>query len=163
LSIVKLLGPGEYTVEPPGQEQAGHFGLAVNDYTHSTAPNRRYPDLVTQRLLKAATADFSAPYSEQDLRAIATHCTEREDAARKVERLMRKVIAANLLRKRVGESFDGIVTGASPKGTYVRLLQFPAEGKVVRGDQGIDVGDKVRVRLAGVDVDQGFIDLVADG
>jgi exoribonuclease-2 len=163
LSIVKLLGPGEYTVEPAGQEQEGHFGLAVNDYTHSTAPNRRYPDLVTQRLLKAATASQSAPYSEQELRAIATHCTEREDAARKVERLMRKVIAANLLRKRVGEMFDGIVTGATPKGTYVRLMQFPAEGKVIRGAQGIDVGDKVRVRLAGVDVDQGFIDLVAVG
>jgi VacB/RNase II family 3'-5' exoribonuclease len=156
LSIVKLLGPGEYIVEPPGREQEGHFGLAVNDYTHSTAPNRRYPDLVTQRLLKAIGRE--APYSEGELSAIAAHCTEREDAARKVERLMRKVIAANLLRNRVGERFDAIVTGATPKGTYVRLLKFPAEGKVIRGTQGIDVGDRVQVRLTGVEVERGFID-----
>lgn len=158
LSVVKLLGPGEYIVEPPGTEQAGHFGLAEHDYTHSTAPNRRYADLVTQRLLKATAAAAGSPYSEAELSVIAARCTEREDAARKVERLMHKVAAASLLNRRIGEVFDAIVTGASPKGTYVRLLKFPAEGRVVRGAQGIDVGDTVRVRLAAVDVAHGFID-----
>jgi exoribonuclease-2 len=158
LSVVKLLGPGEYIVEPPGAEHEGHFGLAENDYTHSTAPNRRYADLVTQRLLKATTAGAAGPYSEPELSAIAAHCTEREDAAKKVERLMHKVAAACLLGRRIGEVFDGVITGASPKGTYVRLLKFPAEGMVVRGTQGIDVGDSVRVRLVSVDVAKGFID-----
>jgi exoribonuclease-2 len=158
LSVVKLLGPGEYIVAPPGGEHEGHFGLAENDYTHSTAPNRRYADLVTQRLLKATTAGGPGPYSEPELSAIAAHCTEREDAARKVERLMRKVAAACLLSRRIGEVFDGIITGASPKGTYVRLLKIPVEGRVVRGTQGIDVGDTVRVRLASVDAAKGFID-----
>jgi len=156
LSIVKLLGPGEYVVQAPGDELEGHFGLAVNDYTHSTAPNRRYPDLITQRLLKSI--GHAAPYSEADLKTIAAHCTEREDAARKVERLMRKVIAAHLLRNRIGEQFEAIVTGVSPKGTYIRLLKFPAEGKVIRGMDGIDVGDQVQARLVSVDVDHGFID-----
>jgi len=158
LSIVKLLGPGEYVAESPGAVPEGHFGLAVQDYTHSTAPNRRYADLVTQRLLKAATGNLSVPYSETELGQIAAHCTERGDAARKVERLMRKVIAATVLSKRIGEIFEGIITGASPKGTYVRLLKFPAEGRVTRNPQGIDVGDKVRVRLISVEVDKGFID-----
>jgi exoribonuclease-2 len=158
LSVVKLLGPGEYIVEPPGAEHEGHFGLAVHDYTHSTAPNRRYADLITQRLLKTAAAGVSGSYSETELSAIAKHCTEREDAARKVERLMRKVAAASLLSRRIGETFEGIITGASPKGTYIRLLKFPAEGRVVRGVQGIDVGDKVQVRLILVDVAKGFID-----
>jgi exoribonuclease-2 len=158
LSIVKLLGPGEYIVEPPGAEHEGHFGLAVADYTHSTAPNRRYADLVTQRLLNAASLGGPGPYAEADLSQIAARCTEREDAARKVERLMRKVAAACLLSRRLGEVFDGVITGASPKGTYVRLLKLPAEGRVVRGTRGIDVGDKVRVRLASVDVAKGFID-----
>ena len=162
LSVVKLLGPGEYIVEPPGEEQEGHFGLATHDYTHSTAPNRRFADLVTQRLLKAMVSCNGTPYSEGELRAIAAHCTEREDAARKVERLMRKVCAASLLSGRIGEVFDGIITGASSKGTYVRLLGFPAEGAVVRGAQGLDVGDKVRVRLSLVDVNKGFIDFVAN-
>jgi exoribonuclease-2 len=159
LSIVKLLGPGEYIVESPGREKEGHFGLAVTDYTHSTAPNRRYADLATQRLLKAAVAGAAAPYSEAQLSSVAAHCTEREDAARKVERLMRKVVAASLLRGRIGEVFDALVTGAAAKGTYARLLTFPAEGRVVRGANGIDVGDKARVRLIAVDVDRGYIDL----
>ena len=158
LSIVKLLGPGEYIVEPPGTEHEGHFGLAVQDYTHSTAPNRRYADLVTQRLLKAALAGSTGPYEQANLSQIAAHCTEREDAARKVERLMRKVAAACLLSHRIGEVFEGVVTGASPKGTYVRLLKLPAEGRVIRGAQGIDVGDKVQVRLTSVDAAKGFID-----
>ncbi|HLX72779.1 MAG TPA: RNB domain-containing ribonuclease [Verrucomicrobiae bacterium] len=158
LSVVKLLGPGEYIVESPGAESEGHFGLAANDYTHSTAPNRRYADLVTQRLLKATSASRPSPYSQADLSAIATHCTDREDAAKKVERLMRKVCAASLLTGRIGEVFDGIVTGASPKGTYVRLLKMPAEGRIVHGMQGLNVGDTVRVRLASVDAARGFID-----
>ena len=158
LSIVKLLGPGEYVVSGAGAEAEGHFGLAVHDYTHSTAPNRRFADLVTQRLLKSAAQSLVAPYGQPELAQIATHCTEREDAARKVERLMRKVIAANLLSQRIGEVFDGLVTGAASKGTYVRLLKFPAEGRVVRGERGIDVGDRVRVRLISVDVNKGFID-----
>jgi exoribonuclease-2 len=159
LSIVKLLGPGEYIVESPGREKEGHFGLAVTDYTHSTAPNRRYADLATQRLLKAAVAGVAAPYSQGELSAIAAHCTDREDAARKVERLMRKVVGACLLSGRIGEVFNALVTGASPKGTYARLLSFPAEGRLVRGANGIDVGDNVRVRLVAVDPDKGYIDL----
>jgi exoribonuclease-2 len=158
LSVVKLLGPGEYIVEHPGAEQEGHFGLGEHDYTHSTAPNRRYADLVTQRLLKTISAGAAAPYSETELSAIAAHCTERENAARKVERLMRKVAAASVLNRRIGEEFDGIITGASPKGTYVRLLKFPAEGMVTRGGHGVNVGDSVRVRLVAVDVAKGFID-----
>ena len=158
LSVVKLLGPGEYIVEHPGTEQEGHFGLGEHDYTHSTAPNRRYADLVTQRLLKAANTGIAGPYSETELSAMAAHCTDRENAARKVERLMRKIVAASLLEHRVGEVFDGIITGAAPKGTYVRLLKFPAEGMVVRGAQGVHVGDHVQVRLASVDVANGFID-----
>ena len=158
LSVIKLLGPGEYIVEPRGAEHEGHFGLAEADYTHSTAPNRRYADLVTQRLLKATHAGSPGAYDEAELVQIAAKCTEREDAARKVERLMRKVAAAFLLSRRIGEMFEGIVTGASPKGTYVRLLKFPAEGRVVRGMHGIDVGDRVQVRLISVDAAKGFID-----
>lgn len=158
LAIVKLLGPGEYIVETPGAEHTGHFGLAAHDYTHSTAPNRRFADLATQRLVKAAITGAAEPYALGELSTIAGHCTEREDAARKVERLMRKVIAANLLKPRIGEIFDGIITGASPKGIYVRLKKFPAEGRIVRCEHGCDVGDKVRVKLCSVDVGKGFID-----
>jgi exoribonuclease-2 len=158
LAIVKLLGPGEYIVEAPGAEHTGHFGLAANDYTHSTAPNRRFADLATQRLVKAAVAGAAEPYAGGELSAIASHCTEREDAARKLERFMRKVIAANLLSPRIGEIFDGIITGASPKGTYVRLKKFPTEGRIMRGEHGCDVGDRVRVKLCSVDVGKGFID-----
>jgi exoribonuclease-2 len=152
------LGPGEYIVEKRGAESEGHFGLAVHDYTHSTAPNRRYADLITQRLLKALASPSTNGYSEAQLSQLAQHCTEREDAARKVERLMRKVSAACLLSSRIGEIFDGIITGASQKGTYVRLFKPPIEGRVVGGFQGIDVGDKVQVRLKSVDVNKGFID-----
>ena len=158
LSVVKLLGPGEYIVEHPGEEHEGHFGLAAQDYTHSTAPNRRYADLVTQRLLKAASTGAPGPYTETELAGIAAHCTEREDAAKKVERTMRKAIAASWMQKHVGEVFDAIVTGASPKGTYVRLLKLPVEGMVVRGAQGVDVGDRARVKLVAVNVAKGFID-----
>ncbi len=158
LSVIKLLGPGEYMVQRAGGQAEGHFGLAVHDYTHSTAPNRRFADLVTQRLLKNAAANRPGPYAEAELAQIAARCTEREDAARKVERLMRKIIAASALSQRTGEVFDAVVTGASPKGTYARLLTFPAEGRVIRAAEGIDVGDRVRVRLLSVEISKGFID-----
>jgi VacB/RNase II family 3'-5' exoribonuclease len=158
LSIVKLLGPGEYTVQKPGVASEGHFGLAVHDYTHSTAPNRRYADLITQRLVKAALTKAAPPYSETELNAIAAHCTDREDAARKVERKMRKVAAAVLLRDRIGEVFDAIVTGLTPKGIFARVLRPPADGRVVRGEQGLRVGDKIKVKLLSTDPERGFID-----
>ena len=158
LAVIKLLGAGEYVAELPGETAPGHFGLAVRDYTHSTAPNRRYPDLVTQRLLKAATDGGTWPYSKDELDALATHCTQAEDAANKVERQVGKSAAALLLESRVGEQFDSLVTGASDKGTWVRLLTVPIEGRLTRGSAGFDVGDRVRVRLAAVDVERGFID-----
>jgi exoribonuclease-2 len=159
LSIVKLLGPGDYTVQTASSlEQFGHFGLAVNDYTHSTAPNRRYADLVTQRTVKATLANAAPPYTEEELITIAAHCTEREDAARKVERKMRKVAAAVLLHDRIGQRFDAIVTGVTPKGTFVRALKPPVEGRVVRGEHGLRVGEKVQVKLLATDAARGFID-----
>jgi VacB/RNase II family 3'-5' exoribonuclease len=158
LSVVKLLGRGEYVLESPGRSTDGHFGLAVKDYTHSTAPNRRFPDLVTQRLLKAAISGTRAPYGKEELVSIARHCTEQEDSAAKVERQVRKSAAALLLQSRVGERFDAIVTGASEKGTWVRTLRPLVEGKVVRGFRGLDVGDPVRVELVHTDVERGFID-----
>lgn len=160
LSVVKLLGPGIYVLERAGEDLEGHFGLAVQDYTHSTAPNRRYADLVTQRLLKAALAGLPVPYDDGQLGAIADRCTHMEDGARKVERRMRKVAAAAMLAPRVGETFEAVITGAKPDGTYARLLQPPAEGRVVRGEAGLDVGDRVKVRLIGTDPDRGFIDFV---
>jgi len=160
LVIVKLMGAGEYVVELPGKEPVGHFGLAVRDYTHSTAPNRRYPDVITQRLLKAALAQRPTPYSIPELGGLAAHCTEQEDAANKVERLVRKAAAALLLETRIGERFDGIVTGASEKGTWARIIRPPVEGKIVRGYEGLDVGDKVRVKLVATNVEMGFIDFV---
>ncbi len=161
LAVLKSLGPGEYVVEHPGAEHEGHFGLAVNDYTHSTAPNRRYADLVMQRLLKASLQQGSVPYTESELSDLAAHCTEREAAARHVERFMKKVAAALMLAPQVGRSFDALVTGASTKGTFARLLSVPAEGRILRGERGLDVGERVRVRLAGVDAARGFIDLEA--
>ena len=158
LSIIKLLGRGEYVLEIPGVTTQGHFGLAVRDYTHSTAPNRRFPDVITQRLLKAAIASGPAPYAREELGALARHCTEQEDNATKVERLVRKSAAALLLEPRIGEMFDAIVTGASTKGTWVRIFHPPVEGKVVHGFHGLDVGDRVRVALVGTDVERGFID-----
>jgi exoribonuclease-2 len=162
LAVIKLLGRGEYVLELPGQAVQGHFGLAVKDYTHSTAPNRRFPDLITQRLLKAALAGASLPYTIPELTELAKHCTDKEDDATKVERRVRKSAAALLLSGRIGEQFDAIVTGASPKGTWVRLFQPPAEGRLERGFQGLDVGDRVRVRLVHTDVERGFIDFVRD-
>ncbi|MGI8546042.1 MAG: RNB domain-containing ribonuclease [Gemmatimonadaceae bacterium] len=162
LAVVKLIGPGEYALHTPGSPDAGHFGLATHDYTHSTAPNRRFADLVTQRLLKAVLAGKQPPYSNDELSQIAQHCTERENAARKVERQVRKDVAAVSMMNRVGQSFDAIVTGASPKGTYVRLIAPPIEGRVVRGEQGMDVGERVRVKLLSTDPKRGFIDFGGD-
>jgi exoribonuclease-2 len=158
LSVVKLLGKGEYALERAGQRIEGHFGLAVRDYAHSTAPNRRFPDLIAQRLLKAALLRQDASYSDEELAALASHCTIQEDNAEKVERQVRKSAAALLLSSRIGARFDGIVTGASRKGTWVRVSHPSAEGKVVRGFDGLDVGDHVRVELVHTDVEKGFID-----
>jgi exoribonuclease-2 len=160
LVIVKLMGAGEYVVERPGQAPIGHFGLAVRDYTHSTAPNRRYPDVITQRQVLAALAGGQPAYAGGELSELAAHCTQKEDDANKVERQLRKSAAALLLSSRVGERFDGVVTGASEKGTWVRVFHPPVEGKVVHGEAGLDVGDKVRVKLIGTDVERGFIDFV---
>lgn len=159
LAIVKLLGPGEYVLERRlSRASDGHFGLAVAEYAHSTAPNRRYADLVTQRLVKGTLDGTPSEYTEESLMAIAARCTEREDAARKVERTVRKSVAAALVHDRIGDRFTAIVTGASDKGTYVRVLRPPLEGRVVRGLQGLDVGDTVRVKLIGADPERGFID-----
>jgi exoribonuclease-2 len=159
LAVLKSLGPGEYAVEHPGTEQQGHFALAVADYSHATAPNRRYADLTMQRLLKACLAGAPAPFSESALSELAAHCTDREAAARHVERFMKKVAAAIMLAPQVGRVFDAMVTGVSPKGTFARLLTVPAEGRLMRGERGLDVGDKFRARLASVDPAKGFIDL----
>ena len=159
LAIIKLLGPGEYVAEIPGDTHApGHFGLAVRDYAHSTAPNRRYPDLITQRMLKSAMNQQPPPYAVGNLEALAKHCTEAEDKAKKVERQVEKSAAALLLESKIGERFDAIVTGAAPKGTWVRLLDFPVEGRLMQGFKGVDVGDSIRVQLIYTDVDRGFID-----
>jgi VacB/RNase II family 3'-5' exoribonuclease len=158
LAVIKLLGAGEYIAELAGDVAPGHFGLAVKDYAHSTAPNRRYPDLITQRLLKAAIEGKSLPYSKDELDVLATHCTEEEDAANKVERQVGKSAAALLLESRIGEQFDAIVTGASDKGTWVRLLTVPVEGRLAHGFEGLDVGDRTRVQLVSVDVERGYID-----
>jgi exoribonuclease-2 len=163
LVIVKLMGAGEYVVERPGEAVAGHFGLAVKDYTHSTAPNRRFPDLITQRLLKAALAGRPTPYAEGELEELAVHCTGQEDAADKVERQVRKSAAALLLEKRVGEQFNAIVTGVSDKGTWVRVFDPPVEGKLVHGFENLEVGKKLRVKLISTDVERGFIDFVRTG
>ena len=158
LSVIKLLGAGEYVVELPGASVTGHFGLAVKDYAHSTAPNRRFPDLITQRLLKAAMAGRPLPYANDELTALARHCTEAEDAAKKVERQVTKSAAAILLQPRIGEQFDAIVTGAADKGTWVRLLQPPVEGRLESGFEGLDVGHRLRVQLVRTDVERGYID-----
>ena len=160
LSVVKLLGRGEYVVEPPNEPTPDHFGLAVDDYTHATAPNRRFADLVTQRLVKAALAQRRSPYGEEALAAIAARCMEREDAANRVERQVRKAAAAMVMQNRIGQVFDAVVTGASPKGTWVRLERPIVEGKLDEPGSRMQVGDRVRVKLSRVDPGQGFIDFV---
>jgi VacB/RNase II family 3'-5' exoribonuclease len=157
LAVIKLIGPGEYVLERPGDPEQGHFGLAVQDYTHSTAPNRRFADIVTQRLIKALLSGKSAPYSDDELSAIAQNCTLKEDAARKVEREMSKRIAAVAMSGRIGATFDAIVTGVTPRGTFVRVLQPHIEGLLTQA-QGLDVGDRLRVKLMRTDVQRGYID-----
>jgi exoribonuclease-2 len=158
LSVIQLLGPGEYVVELPGSSSAGHFGLAVKDYLHSTAPNRRFPDLITQRLLKTAITGQPVPYANDELGALAKHCTEKENDIKKVERQVGKSAAAMLLESRIGERFDAFVTGASAKGTWVRILHPPVEGRLARGFEGLDVGHRLCVKLVSTDVERGFID-----
>jgi exoribonuclease-2 len=158
LAVVKLMGPGEYVLVKPNQPDPGHFGLAVQDYTHSTAPNRRFPDMVAQRILKALLGRGTPPYSESDLNAIALRCTQMEDAARKVEREMQKRIAAVVLHPRIGQNFKAIVTGVNQYGTFVRALDPHVEGMVVRGGKGLDVGDRLTVKLIATDPQRGFID-----
>jgi exoribonuclease-2 len=158
LSVLKLMGPGEYVASRPGAEMEGHFGLAAHDYTHSTAPNRRFADLVTQRLLKALLAHQAAPYSDEELDATARNCTLMEDAARKVQRDMSKRIAAVALADKVGQKFAAVVTGVTPKGVFVRISEPPVEGRLMRGDEGVDVGDQIQVTLLSTDPQRGFID-----
>jgi VacB/RNase II family 3'-5' exoribonuclease len=158
LAIVKLLGPGEYILDQPGIEEPGHFGLAVQDYTHSTAPNRRYADLVTQRIVKAVLAGAPPPYTDEELSTIARNCTVKEDAARKVERQVRKVAAAMLFSHRVGQRFKAIVTGKKSSGTFVRVVEPPVEGMLVRGERDVDVGDEIEVELLSTNPKRGFID-----
>jgi exoribonuclease-2 len=158
LAVIKLIGPGEYVLERPGDTAPGHFGLAVQDYTHSTAPNRRFADVVTQRLLKAMLAGQKNPYSDDELTSIAANCTQKENAARKVEREMSKRLAAVAMQNKIGQVFDAIVTGATDHGTFVRIFQPRVEGLLVQGAQGLDVGDKLRVKLMRTDAQKGYID-----
>jgi exoribonuclease-2 len=158
LAIIKLLGRGEYVVKMPGDDAPGHFGLAVQNYSHSTAPNRRYPDLITQRLLKAAVSGKKNPYSPSDLDELARHCTEKEDDANKVERFVRKCAAATLLMSRIGQKFSAVVSGVSADGTWVRLSHPPAEGKLAGPPPHLDVGDRVHVQLISANPEKGFID-----
>ena len=158
LSVIKLMGPGEYVLVSRGESGEGHFGLAVHDYTHSTAPNRRFADLVTQRVIKAVLARAAAPYADGDLAAIARNCTLKEDAARAVERAMHQRVAAVALHDRIGSTFPAVVTGVTPKGTFVRILNPPAEGMLVRGGEGVDVGDQIKVTLLSTDPKRGYID-----
>ncbi|HEY6252790.1 MAG TPA: RNB domain-containing ribonuclease, partial [Candidatus Angelobacter sp.] len=158
LAVVKLMGPGEYVLQRPGDTGQGHFGLAVQNYTHSTAPNRRFADLLTQRLIKTMLANQKSPYSEEELTTIAGNCTVKENAARKVERQVSKVLAAIAMTRRIGEVFDAIVTGVTPHGVFVRVLTPHVEGLLVHGQQGLDVGDKIRARLVSADVHRGYID-----
>jgi exoribonuclease R len=161
--VVELLGAGGYGLKRPGEPAEGHFGLAVDDYTHATAPNRRFPDLISQRLVKAALAGHAAPYDEASLRTLAQHCTSQEGNAAKVERLVRKSAAAMLLSSRTGEQFDAMVTGVNDGGTWVRIMHPLAEGKLVKGFQGVDVGDALRVQLMHTDIERGFIDFARAG
>lgn len=158
LSIVKLIGAGEYVIQKPHEEAEGHFGLAVRDYTHSTAPNRRYPDLIVQRMVKSVLKGESCPYTDEELAEIAKRCNDRESAARKVERKMRKVIAASIMQDKIGEIFEAIVTGITASGTFARILRPPVDGRIVRNEEGLQVGEKIKVKLLGADIHKGFID-----
>jgi VacB/RNase II family 3'-5' exoribonuclease len=162
LSIIKLIGSGQYVVERPGDDAGGHFGLGVRDYAHSTAPNRRYPDLVVQRLVKAIVAGRGQAYAPEELESISAHINDREKAARKVERKMRKIVAAAVMKKRVGERFDAIVTGVNEHGTFARILRPPVDGRIVKGEHGLDVGQKIEVKLLSANTANGFIDFAAN-
>ncbi|MFN0278063.1 MAG: RNB domain-containing ribonuclease [Pyrinomonadaceae bacterium] len=161
LSIVKLIGSGEYVVERPGEDTGGHFGLAVRDYAHSTAPNRRFTDIVVQRLVKAVISGQPSPYTDDELETIASHCNKQERAARKVERKMRKVVAATVMQRHIGENFDAIVTGITPSGTFARILRPPVDGRIEQGEKGLNVGEKIKVKLLSADSRSGFIDFAA--
>ena len=163
VAVIKLMGPGEYMLMRPDDDPTGHFGLAARDYTHSTAPNRRFPDLVTQRVLHAMAKGEPAPYSDGDLTAIAAHCNDADKALRKIERTMQKRVAAVAMAPHLGEVFAGVVTGSSDKGVYVRVIQPPFEGRVIQGEQGLDVGDKVSVKLLHTDPARAFIDFAKVG
>jgi exoribonuclease-2 len=158
LAVIKLMGPGEYVMLKPGDTGQGHFGLAALDYTHSTAPNRRYADLVTQRLIKAHLAQAPVPYTDSELESIASNCTLKEDAARKVERVMGKRVAAVAMQGRIGETFQAVITGVTPRGTFVRLLNPPVDGMLCRGQAGVDVGDTFQVKLTATDPGRGYLD-----
>lgn len=160
LTIIKLLGRGEYVVEVPGSAPIGHFGLALSEYMHSTAPNRRFPDLISQRICKAYLQEKAMPYTLADLIALSAHCTRQEDAAMKIERHLNKSAAALLLSSKIGAAFNGMITGAGSKGTWVRIFDPPVEGKVIHGFSGLDIGDKVTVKLSNVDIAKGYIDFV---
>ncbi|HRH41240.1 MAG TPA: RNB domain-containing ribonuclease [Pyrinomonadaceae bacterium] len=162
LSVIKLIGAGEYVVQKPNEKSEGHFGLAVRDYTHSTAPNRRYPDLIVQRMVKAALKNQKSPYTDEELAQIAEQCNEQESAARKVERKMRKVIAASVMQNRIGEVFEAIVTGITPSGTFARILRPPVDGRIVRGEESVQVGEKIRVKLLATNIHNGYIDFAND-
>jgi exoribonuclease-2 len=162
LSIIKLIGSGEYVVQRPGEDAGGHFGLAVNDYSHSTAPNRRYTDIVVQRLVKAVIDGRPSPYSAEELDQIAAHANEQERAARKVERKMRKIIAASVMQRHIGEHFQAVVTGDTPSGVFARILRPPVDGRIVRGEGSVNVGDKINVRLLSANPGNGFIDFAVD-
>ncbi|HEY5260453.1 MAG TPA: RNB domain-containing ribonuclease, partial [Rhabdochlamydiaceae bacterium] len=161
VSIIKLIGRGEYVAAFPGEKAPGHFGLALRDYTHSTAPNRRYPDLITGRLIKAALEHKKIPYEPEELMKLGEHCTQKEDDAERVERRLKKSAAALVLMSKIGKHFDAIVTGAGAKGTWVRILHPPVEGKLTQGFHHLDVGDRLQVKLVHVDVEKGFIDFTA--
>jgi exoribonuclease-2 len=163
VAVIKLMGPGEYMLMRPDDDPTGHFGLAARDYTHSTAPNRRFPDLVTQRVLHAMMANSPAPYSDADLAAIALHCNDADKKLRKIERDMQKRVAAVAMASHIGEVFAGVVTGATEKGVFVRVIQPPFEGRVVQGSDGLDVGDKVTVKLIHTDPARAFIDFAKVG
>jgi VacB/RNase II family 3'-5' exoribonuclease len=160
LTMIKLLGRGEYVIEQPGAKSIGHFSLAIKEYAHSTAPNRRFPDLITQRLIKSVLANQPSAYTASELEQLAKQCTEKEDAAEKVERTMKKSAASLLLSSKINQEFDAMVTGAAPKGTWVRILISPVEGKLIQGFENVDVGDKIRVKLVHVDIVKGFIDFI---
>ena len=162
LAVIKLMGPGEYVLSRAGESDQGHFALAAHDYTHSTAPNRRFADLVTQRLIKALLSKHPAPYTDSQLDAIAGNCTLKEDSARKVERTMNKRVAAVAMVHRIGESFAAVCTGVTPSGVFVRIFNPPVEGLLIHGQEHVDVGDQLRVKLVSTNPERGYLDFARE-